>query len=396
MRNVTLLGATGSIGTSTLDVLRRHKDEFKLHAVAASSSVDKMVAIVQEFKPERVAMHNEKSAQELSKRLKDSGLYAEVLAGAQGVEEVAGDGAADVVVGAIVGAAGLKPVIAAVRTGCVIALANKEALVMSGQIFFETVKKYGSKVLPVDSEHSAIFQCLPYEAQTNLGYCDLKQGNVNKILLTGSGGPFRDSPLESLKTVTAAQAIAHPVWSMGPKISVDSATMMNKGLEFIEARYLFNATDDDIKVVIHPQSVIHSMVSFTDGAILAQLGQPDMRTPIAVALGFPQRLTSGVDMLDFEKLSELTFRTPDFVRYPCLKLAMQASKSGQGATTCLNAANEVAVDAFLHSKIGYLDIATVVDGVLQKVNVGSLSSIDEVLDTDRQAREIAKSIVGAL
>lgn len=396
MRNVTLLGATGSIGTSTLDVLRRHKDEFKLHAVAASSSVDKMVAIVQEFKPERVAMHNEKSAQELSKRLKDLGLYAEVLAGAQGVEEVAGDGVADVVVGAIVGAAGLKPVIAAVRTGCVIALANKEALVMSGQIFFETVKKYGSKVLPVDSEHSAIFQCLPYEAQTNLGYCDLKQANVNKILLTGSGGPFRDSPLESLKTVTAAQAIAHPVWSMGPKISVDSATMMNKGLEFIEARYLFNATDDDIKVVIHPQSVIHSMVSFTDGAILAQLGQPDMRTPIAVALGFPQRLTSGVDMLDFEKLSELTFRTPDFVRYPCLKLAMQASKSGQGATTCLNAANEVAVDAFLHSKIGYLDIATVVDGVLQKVNVGSLSSIDEVLDTDRQAREIAKSIVGAL
>ena len=396
MRNVTLLGATGSIGTSTLDVLRRHKDEFKLHAVAASSSVDKMVAIVQEFKPERVAMHNEKSAQELSKRLKDSGLYAEVLAGAQGVEEVAGDGAADVVVGAIVGAAGLKPVIAAVRTGCVIALANKEALVMSGQIFFETVKKYGSKVLPVDSEHSAIFQCLPYEAQTNLGYCDLRLANVNEILLTGSGGPFRDSPLESLKTVTAAQAIAHPVWSMGPKISVDSATMMNKGLEFIEARYLFNATDDDIKVVIHPQSVIHSMVSFTDGAILAQLGQPDMRTPIAVALGFPQRLTSGVDMLDFEKLSELTFRTPDFVRYPCLKLAMQASKSGQGATTCLNAANEVAVDAFLHSKIGYLDIATVVDGVLQKVNVGSLSSIDEVLDTDRQAREIAKSIVGAL
>ena len=396
MRNVTLLGATGSIGTSTLDVLRRHKDEFKLHAVAASSSVDKMVAIVQEFKPERVAMHNEKSAQELSKRLKDSGLYAEVLAGAQGVEEVAGDGAADVVVGAIVGAAGLKPVIAAVRSGCVIALANKEALVMSGQIFFEAVKKYGAKVLPVDSEHSAIFQCLPYEAQTNLGYCDLKQANVNKILLTGSGGPFRDSPLESLKTVTAAQAIAHPVWSIGPKISVDSATMMNKGLEFIEARYLFNATDDDIKVVIHPQSVIHSMVSFTDGAILAQLGQPDMRTPIAVALGFPQRLTSGVDMLDFEKLSELTFRTPDFVRYPCLKLAMQASKSGQGATTCLNAANEVAVDAFLHSKIGYLDIATVVDGVLQKVNVGSLSSIDEVLDTDRQAREIAKSIVGAL
>lgn len=396
MRNITLLGATGSIGTSTLDVLRRHKDEFKLHAVAASSSVDKMVAIVKEFKPQRVAMHNEKSALELSEKLKSNGLYAEVLSGPEGVEEVAGDGAADVVVGAIVGAAGLKPVIAAVKTGCVIALANKEALVMSGQIFFDAVKKYGAKVLPVDSEHSAIFQCLPYEAQTNLGYCDLKQANVNKILLTGSGGPFRDSPLESLKTVTAAQAIAHPVWSMGPKISVDSATMMNKGLEFIEARYLFNATDDDIKVVIHPQSVIHSMVSFTDGAILAQLGKPDMRTPIAVALGFPQRLTSGVGMLDFEKLSELTFRAPDFARYPCLKLAMQASKLGQGATTCLNAANEVAVDAFLHDRIAYLDIAKVVDVVLQKVNVGSLSCIDEVLDTDRQAREIAKSIVGAI
>ena len=396
MRNVTLLGATGSIGTSTLDVLRRHKDEFKLHAVAASSSVDKMVEIIREFNPERVAMHNEKSAQELYEKLKKQGLYCEVLAGPLGVEEVAGDGAADVVVGAIVGAAGLKPVIAAVKTGCVVALANKEALVMSGQIFFESVKKYGAKVLPVDSEHSAIFQCLPYEAQINLGYCDLKQANVNKILLTGSGGPFRDSPLESLKTVTASQAIAHPVWSMGPKISVDSATMMNKGLEFIEARYLFNATDDDIKVVIHPQSVIHSMVSFTDGAILAQLGQPDMRTPIAVALGFPQRLPSGVDLLDFEKLSELTFRSPDFTRYPCLKLAMQASKSGQGATTCLNAANEVAVDAFLHDRISYLDIARVVDGVLQKSAVGALSSIDEVLDADRQAREIAKEIVGAV
>ena len=396
MRNVTLLGATGSIGTSTLDVLRRHKDEFKLHAVAASSSVDKMVAIVQEFKPERVAMHNEKSAQELSKRLKDSGIYAEVLAGAQGVEEVAGDGAADVVVGAIVGAAGLKPVIAAVRSGCVIALANKEALVMSGQIFFETVKKYGSKVLPVDSEHSAIFQCLPYEAQTNLGYCDLKQANVNKILLTGSGGPFRELPLDKLKDVTAAQAIAHPVWSMGPKISVDSATMMNKGLEFIEARYLFNATDEDVQVVIHPQSVIHSMVSYKDGAVLAQLGNPDMRTPIAVALGFPERIASGVEPIDFTKVGTLTFTSPDFNRYPCLKLAMQASKSGQAATTALNAANEVAVAAFLKEQIAYLDIAKVVDGVLQKIETAELTEIEQVLELDSKARAIAQKIIGEL
>ena len=303
---------------------------------------------------------------------------------------------ADVVVGAIVGAAGLKPVLAAVKTGCVIALANKEALVMSGQLFFEEVKKYGAKVLPIDSEHSAIFQCLPYEAQIDLGYCDLRKAHVNKILLTGSGGPFRDTPLEDLKHVTAKQAISHPVWSMGPKISVDSATMMNKGLEFIEARYLFNATDNDIQVVVHPQSVIHSMVSFIDGAIMAQLGQPDMRTPIAVALGFSSRLESGVNQLDFTKISNLTFREPDFERYPCLRLAMQASLSGQAATTCLNASNEVAVDAFLNNRISYLDIAKVVEETLNQMPYATLSSIDEILQTDAKSREVALKIVETL
>ena len=320
MRSVSLLGATGSIGSSTLDVIRRHKDEFKLHAIAACKSVDKTVGIIKEFKPQRVALFDEDSAVKLKEILKEQNLYTEVLAGAEGVEEIAGDGASDIVVDAIVGAAGLKPVLAAVKTGCVIALANKEALVMSGKIFFEQVKKYDAKVLPVDSEHSAIFQCLPYEAQENLGYCNLKAANVNKILLTGSGGPFRELPLDKLKDVTAAQAIAHPVWSMGPKISVDSATMMNKGLEFIEARYLFNATDEDVQVVIHPQSVIHSMVSYKDGAVLAQLGNPDMRTPIAVALGFPERIASGVEPIDFTKVGTLTFTSPDFNRYPCLKL----------------------------------------------------------------------------
>ncbi len=389
MKSVTLLGATGSIGTSTLDVIKRHSDEFKLHGIVANSSVDKTLNIIKEFKPKRVALADVKACKKLKDELKKNNLFVEVLEGESGVVELAGDGAADIVVAAIVGAAGLKPILAAVKTGCVIALANKESLVMSGKIFFNEAKKYGAKILPVDSEHSAIFQCLPYEQQTNLGFCNLKAANVSKILLTGSGGPFRDTPIKELVNVTPKQAIAHPVWSMGPKISVDSATMMNKGLEFIEARYLFNATDNDIKVVIHPQSVIHSMVSYIDGAVLAQLGQPDMRTPIAVAMGFPDRIASGVTPLDFEKLGELTFKAPDYDRYPCLKLAMQASSAGQGATTALNASNEIAVDAFLKEKIRYTDIAVVVESVLNQYGSPELRSVDEVLNADFNARQIA-------
>ncbi|MDY6466828.1 MAG: 1-deoxy-D-xylulose-5-phosphate reductoisomerase [Succinivibrio dextrinosolvens] len=396
MKSVTLLGATGSIGTSTLDVIRRHKDEFCLHGIVANSSVDKTIEIIREFKPQRVALADTLACKKLQEELKKQNLFAEVLEGQKGVEELSGDGAAEIVVAAIVGAAGLKPILAAVKTGCIVALANKESLVMSGKIFFEESKKYGAKILPVDSEHSAIFQCLPYELQTNLGFCDLKKANVSKILLTGSGGPFRDTPLSELPAVTPKQAVAHPVWSMGPKISVDSATMMNKGLEFIEARYLFNATDEDIKVVIHPQSVIHSMVAYTDGAVLAQMGQPDMRTPIAVAMGFPERIESGVAPLDFEKLGELTFRAPDYDRYPCLKLAMQASVSGQGATTALNAANEIAVDAFLKEKIRYTDIAVVVEKVLNTFGSPELKTVDEVMNADSQSREIAIQAVKEL
>ena len=396
MKSVTLLGATGSIGTSTLDVIRRHKDEFCLHGIVANSSVDKTIEIIREFKPQRVALADTLASKKLQEELKKQKLFAEVLEGQKGVEELSGDGAAEIVVAAIVGAAGLKPILAAVKTGCIVALANKESLVMSGKIFFEESKKYGAKILPVDSEHSAIFQCLPYELQTNLGFCDLKKANVSKILLTGSGGPFRDTPLAELPSVTPKQAVAHPVWSMGPKISVDSATMMNKGLEFIEARYLFNATDEDIKVVIHPQSVIHSMVAYTDGAVLAQMGQPDMRTPIAVAMGFPERIESGVAPLDFEKLGELTFRAPDYDRYPCLKLAMQASVSGQGATTALNAANEIAVDAFLKEKIRYTDIAVVVEKVLNTFGSPELKTVDEVMNADSQSREIAIQAVKEL
>lgn len=396
MKSVTLLGATGSIGTSTLDVIRRHKDEFQLHGIVANSSVEKTIEIIREFKPQRVALADTLASKKLQEKLKKQNLFVEVLEGQKGVEDLSGDGASEIVVAAIVGAAGLKPIVAAVKTGCIVALANKESLVMSGKIFFEEAKKYGAKILPVDSEHSAIFQCLPYELQTNLGFCDLKKANVSKILLTGSGGPFRDTPLAELPSVTPKQAVSHPVWSMGPKISVDSATMMNKGLEFIEARYLFNATDEDIKVVIHPQSVIHSMVAYTDGAVLAQMGQPDMRTPIAVTMGFPERIESGVAPLDFEKLGELTFRAPDYDRYPCLKLAMQASVSGQGATTALNAANEIAVDAFLKEKIRYTDIAVVVEKVLNTFGSPELKSVDEVMNADSQAREIALQAVKEL
>lgn len=396
MRYVTVLGATGSIGKSTLDVIRRHPDLFSVYGLAASTSIDAMIDSIREFKPKVVAMSSQKAAIELLKRVKELQLPCEVLFGDDGVQTLAGDGSADIVVGAIVGAAGLRPLIAAAKTGCIIALANKEALVMSGTIFFETAKKYGARVLPVDSEHSAIFQSLPFEVQENLGFCDLKKAHVDKILLTGSGGPFRDTPIKDLELVDAKTAIAHPVWSMGPKISVDSATMMNKGLEFIEARYLFNADDSDIQVVIHPQSVIHSMVSYEDGAVMAQLGNPDMRTPIAVALGFPERISSGVKRLDFTKLSSLTFMEPDFSRYPCLKLAMQASKSGQSATTALNAANEVAVASFLESKIKFTDISRVVESVLCSNTCKEPSSIDEVLSIDETARKSAADYIGKL
>ena len=396
MRYVTVLGATGSIGKSTLDVIRRHPDLFSVYGLVASTSIDAMIDSIREFKPKVVAMSSEKAAIEVLKRVKELQLPCEVLFGDDGVETLAGDGSADIVVGAIVGAAGLRPLIAAAKTGCIIALANKEALVMSGTIFFETAKKYGARVLPVDSEHSAIFQSLPFEVQENLGFCNLKSAHVDKILLTGSGGPFRDTPIKDLEFVDAKTAIAHPVWSMGPKISVDSATMMNKGLEFIEARYLFNADDGDIQVVIHPQSVIHSMVSYEDGAVMAQLGNPDMRTPIAVALGFPERISSGVNRLDFTKLSSLTFMVPDFSRYPCLKLAMQASKSGQSATTALNAANEVAVASFLESKIKFTDISCVVDTVLCSNTCKEPNSIDEVLSIDESARKRAIDYIGKL
>ncbi len=393
MRKVTLLGATGSIGSSTLEVLRNNKESFSLHAAVAAVNVEKMVNIVREFHPERVAMAKDSAAQILKQRLRDENLYAEVLSGEEGICDIASDGEAPITVAAIVGAAGLKPTLAAVKSGGIIALANKEALVMSGDLFFDQVEKYHAKVLPVDSEHSAIFQCLPFDIQTNLGHCDLKKYGVHKILLTGSGGPFRNYSLDDLQNVTVKEAISHPNWSMGPKISVDSATMMNKGLEFIEARYLFNAGQEDIEVLIHPQSVVHSMVSYCDGAVLAQLGTPDMKTPIAVALGFPERIEAGTSALDFLRLGELSFKAPDFERYPCLKLAIEACRCGQGATTILNAANEVAVGNFLNSKISFVKISKVVLETLNILGSPEVSSLDEILSLDELARKKAREII---
>ncbi len=399
MQKVTVLGATGSIGEGTFAVLRQHPERFVVHGMAAKGNVDKILPLITEFKPKRVALFDAAAAAQLRERLDSdatlAALHVDVLAGESGVVALSGDGEADIVVGAIVGAAGLPPLLAAIKTGCRICLANKEALVMSGKLFFDLAYQYHSTVVPVDSEHSAIFQCLPPSEQVCMGRCDLAGVGVREILLTGSGGPFRDCPLETLTTVTPQMAINHPVWSMGPKISVDSATMMNKALEFIEARYLFNATPEQVKVIVHPQSVIHSMVSYVDGAVLAQLGQPDMKTPIAHALVYPERITTPVSPLDFTKVSALTFKEPEYKRYPCLFMGIEASKLGQASTTALNAANEVAVAAFLAGRISFLGIAEVVEHVLSKISGSSAYELPEIMAIDNQSRSLASAFIDA-
>lgn len=386
MKKVTLLGATGSIGQSTLNVIKANEESYKLHSAVANYNVKGMVDIVKNFAPERVAMYDSKSASELKDALVSLKLKCDVLSGFDGVCEIAGDGEAQQVVAAIVGAAGLKPTLEAVKSGVEIGLANKEALVMSGTIFFDAVKKSGSRVIPIDSEHSAIFQSLPEQAQNTIGFCDLDALGVRKILLTGSGGPFRLKCLDEFDSITPAMAVNHPVWSMGPKISVDSATMMNKGLEFIEARYLFNASDDKIEVLLHPQSVVHSMVSYVDGAVLAQLGTPSMQTPIARSLAYPERVAAAVEPLDFVNMQPLSFDKPDFKRYPCLKLAMEASRLGQGATTALNAANEVLVQCFLDEKIRFTDIAANCRKALDHFACEQCDNLDDILRIDKEAR----------
>ncbi|MBF8999386.1 MULTISPECIES: 1-deoxy-D-xylulose-5-phosphate reductoisomerase [Vibrio] len=397
MRKLTILGATGSIGDSTLKVVAQNKEQFSIVALVAGRNVTKMRQLCETWRPKYAVMATADAAKELKNQCQELKLNVEVLYGEEAMCQVAALDEVDTVMAAIVGAAGLLPTMAAVKAGKRILLANKEALVMSGQLFIDAVEKYGAELLPVDSEHNAIFQCLPADIQTKMGRCDLSGAGVSHILLTGSGGPFRYSDVSTLSSVTPEQAIAHPNWSMGPKISVDSATMMNKGLEYIEARWLFNASKEQLKVLIHPQSVIHSMVQYKDGSVIAQMGEPDMATPISVTMNYPQRIDAGVAPLDFTQLGELTFLDVDFARYPCLKLAIDACYEGQHATTSLNAANEVAVDAFLKGQIRFTDIAVVNEKVLSNVCAANSSlhsyDLETLLELDTIARKQAQQVL---
>lgn len=388
MQNMVILGATGSIGTSTLSVIAENPDAFNVFALVANTNVSKMAALCRQHQPKVAHMVDANAAQALRAEIAD--LSIEVTSGESELADLVTRPEVDSVMAAIVGAAGMAPTLAAVKAGKRVLLANKEALVMSGRLFIDAVAKYGATLLPVDSEHNAIYQCLPKDAQQQIGRCNLKAAGISKILLTGSGGPFLHADLNSLPAVTPAQAIKHPNWSMGPKISVDSATMMNKGLEYVEARWLFNAGIDQLQVVIHPQSVIHSMVQYQDGSVLAQLGNPDMRTPIAHCMAYPARIVSGVEPLDFFKVGQLSFCEPDYIRFPCLKLAMAACRAGQEATTVLNAANEVAVEHFLKGAIRFTDIAKVNEFCLEHVMQSPLDSIADILALDYEARVYAR------
>jgi 1-deoxy-D-xylulose-5-phosphate reductoisomerase len=391
MQRITILGATGSIGASTLDVLARHPEQYSVYALTAHGRVEELADSCRRFKPARAVVGTLEAATRLAQLLRAEGLATSVEYGEQALCDVASCDEVDTVMAAIVGAAGLAPALAAARAGKKILLANKEALVMSGQLFMDAVREHKATLLPIDSEHNAIFQSLP------LNYArDPQASGVAKILLTASGGPFLNRAVETLEAVTPEEACKHPNWVMGRKISVDSATMMNKGLEVIEAHWLFGAPSELIEVVIHPQSVIHSMVSYVDGSVLAQLGNPDMRTPIAHALAFPQRIASGVPQLDLTQMAALEFYQPDFRRFPCLALAFAALRAGGTAPSLLNAANEVAVQSFLDREIGFRDIDRVIAQVMDTVPHGPAPSIDAVLAQDARARESARAIIATL
>lgn len=394
MRKLTILGSTGSIGVSTLDVIARHPDKYQVIALAANQNVELMLSQCQQFQPQVVVMVCDKAAAELAKALTRLNIInIEVLSGRQALNDVARLKEVDTVMAAIVGASGMLPTLAAVESGKRVLLANKEALVTSGQIFIDAMKKSNAEILPIDSEHNAIFQCLPQHGQQNIGTCQLDSQGVSKILLTGSGGPFRTRDIDTLEEVTPEQACNHPNWDMGRKISVDSATMMNKGLEFIEAKWLFNVDAKDIQVVLHPQSTIHSMVQYKDGSVLAQMGNPDMRTPIAHALAYPERIEAGVQPLDFFTTASFEFQQPDFARYPNLKLAIKACKAGQAACTALNAANEIAVAAFLEKQIKFTDIFTINKKSVEHFACKTVENIDQVIALDNDVRQYAQSVV---
>ena len=386
---LTILGSTGSIGESTLDVVSRHPEKFRVFALAGHKQVDKLAAQCKQFRPEYAVVGDADHAAELEKKLKQEGISTQVLYGSQALIDVASADEVSGVMCAIVGAAGLPSALAAAQKGKTIYLANKETLVVSGALFMETARQNGATVLPIDSEHNAIFQVLPRDYTGRLN-----EHGINSIILTASGGPFLNTDLSTFDSITPEQAVKHPNWSMGRKISVDSASMMNKGLELIEAHWLFNCPPEKLEVVIHPQSVIHSMVRYRDGSVLAQLGNPDMRTPIAYCLGLPERIDSGVGELDFGALSALTFQKPDFDRFPCLKLAYQAMNAGGAAPCVLNAANEVAVAAFLDKRIKFTDIAKVVAHCLAQDFSDGRHDIEGLLAQDAQTRRQAEAFIG--
>jgi 1-deoxy-D-xylulose-5-phosphate reductoisomerase len=389
---ISILGSTGSVGQNTLDVVLRHPQRYKIFALSAHTSIEKLIEQAILCSPQYIVVSDPAKYSEAKILLQQSALQCELLSGAEALEQVASAPEVDTVMAAIVGAAGLLSTLAAVKSGKKVLLANKESLVMSGELFMRAVNDNGAQLLPIDSEHNAIFQCLP----VNFQYADLESSGISQILLTGSGGPFLSTPLDELALMTPNQACAHPNWDMGRKISVDSATMMNKGLEFIEARWLFGLESKDIQVVLHPQSIIHSMVQYKDGSVLAQMGNPDMRTPIAHCLAFPDRIESGVKALDFKNLADFSFTQADPVRYPNLHLAMQASMAGQYATTALNAANEIAVEAFLSKRISFTQIAEVNQECLQQIEPHALDSIEAVIQSDQLARLCAVGITDKL
>ena len=380
MKQVTILGATGSIGSSTLDVISSHPDKYGLYALTANKNVEQMAKICRSHQPRYAVMGDQQTAAQLEKILPSS-CATKIISGAAELERVASDSDVDIVMASIVGAIGLMPTLAAVRAGKRVLLANKESLVMAGSLFMAEIARHGAELIPVDSEHNAVFQCLP------MGFsAGLNEKGVTKILLTGSGGPFRELPLDDFELITPQQAVAHPNWDMGPKISVDSATMMNKGLELIEACWLFGIDEADVEILLHKQSIIHSMVAYNDGSVLAQMGNPDMRTPIANALAWPQRITSGVEPLDLLQVGQLDFQVVDENRYPCLPLAREAFRQGGTSMAILNAANEVAVENFLNHRIKFTEIAKLVEATLLHIDSNSAKSLEVVLADDARAR----------
>ena len=390
-KGITILGSTGSIGVNTLDVMSRHCDKYELIALTANKHVNRLKEQCLAWRPKYAVMGDHDSAEQLRVALKAEAPEIEILSGTEGLQQVAGLEQTDYVMAAIVGAAGLLPTLAAARAGKRVLLANKEALVMSGKLFMDAVHDNNAELLPIDSEHNAVFQCMPAQRQDSL-----RESGVVRILLTASGGPFREKNLVQLHDVTPDEACAHPNWVMGRKISVDSATMMNKGLEVIEACWLFDTSPDYVQVVLHPQSVIHSLVEYSDGSVLAQLGNPDMRTPIAYGLAWPERITSGVEQLNLFDVAQLDFYPPDTDRFPCLRLAADAMRAGGTATAILNAANEVAVMEFLEGRIRFTEIPRVVGLTLENVVPVAADTLEQVLDADAHARQYAHEAIREL